>query len=432
MERVKVFISHSGEMGRDIAMYFENFFSNFENSIFQIEVAPRSIGNGLSWFNEITNKLNEAHICLCIVDRNFKESSWCSFEVGYFTSTTKNETNKKLFLIELPVKDHNARLRSYSHPLAQIQSRCLEKESIRYLLESSISIYNSINSTSIENTINKQLDNRWSTFENKVNDIIEKYVGVNTHSFYDKSINITAPRADYLKEELMDNIKFKLSECIGEGFNKKGTNSLGKVFISFPLRLLNHLNNFLKEAAGGTISITDQNFFETMWTDEIIDNVRKSIWTTNVRGSNARKLDNIGSQKKFTDKIKDNKNTLTRIFIINLERETLEELNELKEVVKQQYVMDIEVGCILESEIEVYKHELLACIGGIDFMILDDQFVYVTNTSPYKNTILSVKLLDNNQVSKAIRISRKINLKVKKFENEKAIEEYFNKISKIK
>ncbi len=301
MNKVKIFISHSGVMGRAIAESFRVFLSDFENSIFQAELAPRSISSGMGWFDEITKKLNEANICLCIVDRSFKESSWCSFEVGYFASIKIDSGQKNLYLIELDIPDINKELRGLSHPLAQIQTRPFDKENIRELLNICHVIFTELNTTPTTTKTNNQLDNKWNSFNSEIADIINQYVGANDEISFDKSISITSDRANYLKEELIDNIKYKLSDCLKVGFKNIGKNNLSKVFISFPLRLLNHLSLLLREAAGGTISITDQNFFETMWADEIIDNVQKSIWATNVKGSNARKLENIEAQTKTVE-----------------------------------------------------------------------------------------------------------------------------------
>jgi len=411
MNSVNIFISHSGEMGDEIARELRDFLINMPDSIFRVTIAPRSIGTGYNWFREITRSLDEAHICIAIVDRNFKESSWCSYEIGYFSSTMEKPSVKRMYPLELPIIDFNSRLRARSHPLAQIQTLDFNKDAIRKFYNASLDIAEVVNPDTNLRNDNNYINTEWDKFERNINKIMNKYLGQNDDIAFDKSLAISAERADYLKDDLIDNIKYKLSECVGEGFKRLNNNQLSKVFISFPLRLLNHLNLTLQEAVGGTISITDQNFFETMWTDEIIDNVQGKIWATNVKGSNARKLENLDAQLETVNRLKSkdvSSDFFTRIFIIDPNKETQSELEELKQVLCEQQKHGITVGCILESNFKEFKEDLIASVGGVDFMVLDDKYVYVTNTNTIKRSILSVKLLKNAQVPKAVRISKKI------------------------
>jgi hypothetical protein len=424
--KTKIFISHSGEMafmiGQSIKDMLEAFFPN------KVNVVNLRVGN--NWFDQIVGALLDTEIFVSIVDRKFRESTWCAFEMGFYYSLSFHDRDsnihRKVIAIEIEKDIVDPRKKDRDSPHAHWQPQKFSKEIIFELIQEVQLLHPSNFSMRVLLELFENVDG-WMRLAKDIEKTVGYFAGDGGRILFEGALNIdNIERARYIKDELAETIKFELSKCLDEAFYfKEQGNPLSNVFVSLPLRLMDNLGKTLRSAAGGRLSITDQRFFETMWKDEIIGNVENYIWTTNTRGSFARRPDQryLMTQKELLSK----RIHIERVFIIGT-NETDDELVDLVLVMAQQMEIGVRVRFIMEDVFRTeYEDKLNASVGGIDFMVLDNSYVYLTNSDRHKNLVLGASLANDNRVMPAIDMAKSItdNRSTKSFARVAEIFNYF-------
>lgn len=114
------------------------------------------------------------------------------------------------------------------------------------------------------------------------------------------------------------------------------------------------------------------------WTSELWSRASKFIWTTNVSGvgqSFGRKLNPsaIASQGEAVRRGV----SVTRVFVLE-DFETSESRIELRKIIEAQIKAKITVYVINRAAFDIAKGNIEDALGSEDFMVVDHQFVYVT------------------------------------------------------
>lgn len=119
---------------------------------------------------------------------------------------------------------------------------------------------------------------------------------------------------------------------------------------------------------------TNQGF----WTTELWQRAAVSVWTTNVatvgqsfgRNLNPQTIAAQGAAVKRGVSI-------TRVFVLEPD-ETPESFAELRRIMEAQINVGIRVFVISRTRFDLAKGDVDQCLGSDDFMLVDDQFIYVT------------------------------------------------------
>jgi len=83
---MRVFISWSGELSRQLAEAFRNWLPGALQYV-KPYFTPADIEKGAKWATEIANELASSSICLIFLTRENLQSNWIMFEAGAISST---------------------------------------------------------------------------------------------------------------------------------------------------------------------------------------------------------------------------------------------------------------------------------------------------------------------------------------------------------
>ncbi len=161
---MKVFISWSGELSREIAEAVRVWLPGVLQAV-KPYFTPDDIEKGARWSSEIASELEDSKVGIFCITRENLESSWIVFEAGAISKVVgKGAVCPILFGVE------NSDL---SGPLGQFQATSFEKKDFFKLVKS-------INSELSENrlpedTLTSVFDMWWPNLEEKVNAIIKSH-----------------------------------------------------------------------------------------------------------------------------------------------------------------------------------------------------------------------------------------------------------------
>jgi hypothetical protein len=163
-EKMKVFISWSGEPSRKAAVFLKGWLRSVIQTVDPF-VSSEDIRTGSRWFTEIGTKLEDTNIgILCLTPSNLKEP-WILYEAGALSKQLKKSLLTSLLFGGLDKGDLEC-------PLAQFQNILPDKEDIQNLIL----------------TINEQLDNEKRLSDTHMKESFDKWwpdlekeiVGINT------------------------------------------------------------------------------------------------------------------------------------------------------------------------------------------------------------------------------------------------------------
>lgn len=162
---MKIFISWSGEMSRELGEVLRNWLPSVLQ-ILQPYFTPSDIEKGTRWSNFIAKELEESRIGIfCLTSENLN-SPWLMFEAGAISKVVGKSFVCPI-LFDLKYDD-------VTGPLAQFQLTSFEKKDIGKLI-------GTINGTTGKyklpyNTLESVFEMWWPKLEAQGNDIIQKYV----------------------------------------------------------------------------------------------------------------------------------------------------------------------------------------------------------------------------------------------------------------
>ena len=123
---MKVFLSWSGELSRELADIFRRWLPSVIQQL-QPYFTPDDIAKGARWSSEIAKELEHSQFGLLFMTRANLSSTWMAFEAG---SLAKSVTTAKVVPILFDLKPTDI-----EGPLAQFQSIEFSEKSIRALLQ---------------------------------------------------------------------------------------------------------------------------------------------------------------------------------------------------------------------------------------------------------------------------------------------------------
>jgi TIR domain-containing protein len=437
MEKIKIFISKSGNRGNIACLLISVFLKNRFPKEVDVSVSE-DIELGAVWMEALRNKIVDAHYFIALVDEDFTASNWCNFEVGCFISNKDDGDIKKRLL---PIKiEENASIGIFL--LNQVQS--FDETTIQALCQSIFRDsgerdYNKKampHSDIVEmiSSFNTQLDrinndggNNFPNFHNRVSSYISREsrkgsIGEDEaeicKDYWSYADNV------FIMEQLRD-IANTLKQSKRHNLRDKG--KWKNIWEDMATKQIRSLCNNLLKINARRIDIYDTNHITDFWMEQIMKRVATSIWTTNLPGTNGRK-----KQGSYLDPqayaISENEVKIERIFVIS-EIDPID-CNNLIEVIGEQLSIEINIYVILLDAFNKCNLDSPDPATTLDFMIIDDQYVYKTLLDKNSKYIKELAFIDDDrELSKLKRIK---NLIVKEYVNIKNVEEYKSFLKKNK
>jgi TIR domain len=160
-DKVKLFLSWSGDSSRKIAEIFKDWLFPFSNEL-DIFFTPDGIEAGKRWTNELSQKLQDCEIGIFVYTRQNLDSLWMAFEAGALSK--RIDTGRVIPLIfgepELKLKQ----------PLAQFQAKRFSERGIFETLEA---VNNCLSSKKTKEELTSLLKFTWATLDEKVTQVLE-------------------------------------------------------------------------------------------------------------------------------------------------------------------------------------------------------------------------------------------------------------------
>ncbi|MDQ3132661.1 MAG: TIR domain-containing protein [Acidobacteriota bacterium] len=158
---MKVFISWSGKLSRQIACVFRDWLPSVIQSI-KPYVSSEDIDKGIRWSSDIAVELEASNYGLIIVTKENVNAPWLNFEAGALSKAI-DRVNVSPFLFDIKGSD-------VQNPLVQFQFTIFEKEDIRKLIHS---INNRLDEQMKlnEGRLNESFERWWSDLQKKLQDL---------------------------------------------------------------------------------------------------------------------------------------------------------------------------------------------------------------------------------------------------------------------
>ena len=161
-----VFISWSKPRSKQVALALRDWLPKVIQAV-KPWVSDKDLASGVSWFQEVGNRLNEASIgIICVTPENHSEP-WLMFEAGAIAkSVTANASGQPVHCCPYVL---GMKLTDVTGPLAQLQARTADRDGTRALVQT---INDALVSNSIENqALDEIFDTWWPKFENRLADV---------------------------------------------------------------------------------------------------------------------------------------------------------------------------------------------------------------------------------------------------------------------
>ena len=210
---MKVFISFSGEMSRDIALIFSKWLPKVLQ--FVKPYYSEDMDKGIKWFNDIINGLKDSKIGIIILTPDNLNSKWIMFEAGAIS----NAVGKSLvcpILFKIKKSD-------ISGPLSHFQISEFNNQEIRKLIKT---INNLGGELKLEDNIREETFDNW--WQKGLKDKVDQILQDPKYSEVDKKIERS--ERDILEEILELTRSFSRGRSIDMEKISKSIPSLDDIF----------------------------------------------------------------------------------------------------------------------------------------------------------------------------------------------------------
>lgn len=191
-KELKVFLSWSGEVSRQVALVFRDWLPSVLQSVTPY-VSSEDIDKGTRWSSDIASELNDSHYGIIVVTKENIKAPWINFEAGALSKhIDKSHVSPFLF---------NLKRSEVDGPLLQFQSTIYSKEDIKKLVES---INSSLGEEALEQIrLDKVFEVWWMELKNSLDILQQVEESVESTSVSEANI---FPSSEIL-EEILDLVR---------------------------------------------------------------------------------------------------------------------------------------------------------------------------------------------------------------------------------
>lgn len=193
---MKIFISWSGSLSKDVALIFKEWIPNVIQSI-DPYVSSEDIEKGTRWSTDISKELEETNYGILCVTKDNVAKPWINFEAGAL-SKSLGESKVCPFLIGLKASELT------QSPLLQFQSTNYEKEDVFKLMTS---INSSCGNSAIsENLLKRSYEKWWDSLKTNLDNLLATFSS-NTVSTENETEEIITDNTVIMIEEILDIVR---------------------------------------------------------------------------------------------------------------------------------------------------------------------------------------------------------------------------------
>lgn len=149
MEKLKVFISWSGQLSGKIAKQLRDWFPSVIQTI-RPYLSSEDLDKGLHWNSEITRELKTCSYGIICATADNLDSQWLNFEAGALSKSFDDTGRVSPFLVGIDRSD-------ITGPLAQFQSTIYERDDVLQLMRS----MNTVSESPLEQERLLAVFNKW-------------------------------------------------------------------------------------------------------------------------------------------------------------------------------------------------------------------------------------------------------------------------------
>lgn len=366
------------------------------------------------WRANLRAEVQRAEVGIVVLTREARHSEWIRWEVGGIevnTKSIKNAGDARHLSPIFPILFGAAKKEDFSGGVFSFQQffNFTRDEITRLLLEVKTNLNINISNASLRTSI----DTSWAATLEQINEILNEAHEVDeiqVEGVFQKAqatlrgaISARGTDPEVIEGVLSslenDDLARQIAEITRTYYQcrEQGRQSViwKQIWAEHTWNSIMRTAESLRKAQDGEITLSSEEA-GIFWRRTIMQSVSKSIWTTNL-GGHGRRTDsslNAAQEKAIGRKV-----TIQRLFVYNEMNE--EEINGLRPVMNAQLEIGIQVHVLPRNLFDEYARTEIPYIGSPDFMLIDDEIVYVTNLAG--KDILGVTLKDNPGILKRVR-----------------------------
>lgn len=190
---MKVFISWSGELSRQVALVLRDWLPSVIQSV-EPYVSSEDIDKGSRWLSDISKELDESYFGILCVTHESINAPWLNFEAG---ALSKSFDRSHVIPFLLGVKRSEIQ-----GPLLQFQSVIFKKDDVKKLVLS-------INNALVENKLEKErlqkiFDVWWANLEKELRELES---AATSSKPSEEKVRTIAPSDEEILEEILDLVR---------------------------------------------------------------------------------------------------------------------------------------------------------------------------------------------------------------------------------
>jgi len=397
---MEIFISYSSDTGTKVASLLrseiqEIFKDQNYGKRVTCHVAEHDVRVGTDWPKRLRTQLQNSKAGVFILDPASQHSPWMPWELQHFELNESALIYPLLFGIESE---------DLVGPFALQQAKPLSRASFLNLVADIADRIGGIQRDSVDQDANSA----WERLEERLGNISS-----DRNNRYQELMKVLVPDAHRLirRSKIDQEDKENIEAVLDTFSNNQLTNVIGSICGSLrslsvkresevrwdtvlpeyaDICIMTAAEELSNIASGPTIRLRDREAAHKFWTSRVLGYAEKSIWTTNLPGTFGRDDDprKLRAQEKAINKSPEF--WIHRLFIYD--NADLSDLARLNSVIQSQIDIDISVGVInasalafstgmsTSSALSQDAGSISRTLGSLDFMIIDEKFVYTTFT----------------------------------------------------
>lgn len=414
-----VFISWSGNRGNLLAALLYNMIRSTlrEHSVeAEVKFSPVSHEIGNAWREQLEEELATSKFGILLLDPGALRSFWVAFETGFLAAN-----RARLFPLVLSESLSPVR----GTPFESLQCAVFSVKGFEQLLNSlsgALGDFLETNAvTLLAQSMHAQAAVVWEEIQSnergsgvqmlkEIKKIVEDYTefGLVEDDVANQVIDLLScsrrrvPEQETSLLEELSAIARLFQEC-----GSPANGDFGDMATAWALKnLIIDAHQRLREVTHGKLSVRNRAPVREFWLNSVFGRARSTVWTTNVAKPGANMggaLDRnlLGAQGRAVERGV----RITRLFVYDPEM-SIEEAELRRSLIRRQIDLSIDVRVITRAEfrIKAVAENATRRIGSDDFMVIDDQYLYLT--FPDENNDIEAILLNGRSHSREIEAAR--------------------------
>jgi len=394
---MNLFISYGSRTGQKIGELIKQEIEALFNPPGQTKrvicfVAKRDLTPGQNWFSELAQAISDSDIGLFLLDKAYAGSIWMNYELG----ALQRGDDKPIF----PLVFNTETVKDISGPFSHTHLRLYNRDSYFELVEL-VKQHTDIGLHDIDSKQGRSWDLlsaaiadvtrvlkseklKEDFFTKELNNLLKEYEPSALET--DPMHSVIAGILNISHRDMIIDLFAGLTEAFIkiDAYRNQEDQWLAIMPEFADRSLLRTVAQITDIALSSRIVLETRDDARNFWKQKVLKFAKSSIVTTNLPGTFGRQVsdDVINAQRKAIEDKNLKDLTITRLFIYDPNNE--EDLDRLNRAIAKQLEINVQVSVIDQSILNFTLGNLKQHIRSLDFMIIDDSYVYITNADePY-------------------------------------------------